>query len=91
MFECKKSYELVIDQSNYFAFEIDDIEKRQAMSNLTAAYSQDAAYQLRDLTDQYLAGLMAAGAKSKLDPLSGATATKFRIATYESTNEALMA
>ena len=65
-----------ITQSKYFAFEIDDVEKRQAMNNLTAAYSQDAAYKLRDLTDQYLAGLMAAGAKSKLDPISGATATK---------------
>ena len=58
------------------AGELDDVEKRQAMNNLTAAYSQDAAYKLRDLTDQYLAGLMAAGAKSKLDPISGATATK---------------
>lgn len=72
----KDAGELVINQSKYFAFEIDDVEKRQAMNNLTAAYSQDAAYKLRDLTDQYLAGLMAAGAKSKLDPISGATATK---------------
>ena len=58
----KDAGELVINQSKYFAFEIDDVEKRQAMNNLTAAYSQDAAYKLRDLTDQYLAGLMAAGA-----------------------------
>ena len=72
----KHAGELVINQSKYFAFEIDDVEKRQAMNNLTAAYSRDAAYKLRDLTDQYLAGLMAAGAKSKLDPISGATATK---------------
>ena len=72
----KDAGELVINQSKYFAFEIDDVEKRQAMNNLTAAYSRDAAYKLRDLTDQYLAGLMAAGAKSKLDPSSGATATK---------------
>ena len=33
--------ELVINQSKYFAFEIDDVEKRQAMNNLTAAYSRD--------------------------------------------------
>ena len=59
----KDAGELVIDQSKYFAFEIDDVEKRQAMNNLTAAYSRDAAYKLRDLTDQYLAGLMAADAK----------------------------
>lgn len=70
----KNAGELVINQSKYFAFEIDDVEKRQAMNNLTAAYSRDAAYKLRDLTDQYLAGLMAAGAKSKLDPISGDTA-----------------
>lgn len=68
--------ELVIDQSKYFAFEIDDVEKRQAMNNLTAAYSQDAAYKLRDLADQYLAGLMEADAKSKLNTAVVATATK---------------
>ncbi|MBW3088822.1 coat protein [Bifidobacterium sp. 82T24] len=68
--------ELVIDQSKYFAFEVDDVEKRQSMNDLSARYSEDAAYQLRDLADQYVAGLMAKGAKSKLDPLSGATATK---------------
>ena len=72
----KDAGELVINQSKYFAFEIDDVEKRQAMNDLTAVYSRDAAYKLSDLADQYLAGLMAAGAKSKLDPISGATATK---------------
>ena len=40
----KDAGELVINQSKYFAFEIDDVEKRQAMNNLTAAYSRDAAY-----------------------------------------------
>ena len=68
----KDAGELVINQSKYFAFEIDDVEKRQAMNNLTAAYSQDAAYKLRDLTDQYLAGATATTAYDTIVDLATA-------------------
>ncbi|MFD3498789.1 N4-gp56 family major capsid protein [Streptomyces sp. NPDC058678] len=54
---------LVIDQSKYFAFEVDDIEKRQAMNGgaVLTEQARKAAYKLRDVADQYVAGLMAAG------------------------------
>ncbi|MFJ4907717.1 N4-gp56 family major capsid protein [Streptomyces sp. NPDC093249] len=54
---------LVINQSKYFAFEVDDIEKRQAKSGgrVLSEQARKAAYKLRDVADIYVAGLMAAG------------------------------
>ncbi|WP_228979702.1 N4-gp56 family major capsid protein [Streptomyces sp. DH12] len=54
---------LVIDQAKYFAFEVDDVEKRQAMNGgaVLTEQARKAAYKLRDVADQYVAGLMAAG------------------------------
>jgi hypothetical protein len=54
---------LVIDQSKYFAFEVDDIEKRQALNGgkVLTEQARKAAYKLRDVADQYVAGIMAAG------------------------------
>lgn len=52
---------LVIDQSKYFGFEVDDIEKRQAANDVIAPATANAAYQLADLADKFLASLMAAG------------------------------
>lgn len=52
---------LVIDQSKYFAFEVDDIEKRQARGNVMDEAAMEAAYGLADTADAYLSALMAAG------------------------------
>jgi hypothetical protein len=54
---------LVIDQSKYFAFEVDDVEKRQAFNGgrVLTEQARKAAYKLRDTADAYVAGLMAAG------------------------------
>lgn len=54
---------LLIDQAKYFAFEVDDLEKRQARSGgmVLTEQARKAAYRLRDTADQYVAGLMAAG------------------------------
>lgn len=52
---------LVIDQSKYFAFEVDDIEKRQARGDVLDEQARRAAYLLRDVADQHLAAKMAAG------------------------------
>jgi len=53
---------LVIDQAKYFNFQIDDIDKAQIKPELMNAATQRAAYALADTSDQYIAGLMAAGA-----------------------------
>lgn len=54
---------LLIDQSKYFAFEVDDVEKRQALNGgaILTEQARKAAYKLRDVADTYVAGLMAAG------------------------------
>lgn len=54
---------LLIDQAKYFAFEIDDVEARQAKSGgaVLTEQARKAAYKLRDIADQFVAGLMAAG------------------------------
>lgn len=52
---------LAIDQSKYFAFEVDDVEQRQARGPLLDKQAKRAAYKLRDVADQFVAGLMLAG------------------------------
>lgn len=48
---------LVIDQSKYWAFKVDDVDKRQAKGNVMPEAMSRAAYRLRDVADQYIAGL----------------------------------
>lgn len=50
---------LLIDQSKYFAFEVDDIDLRQAKSGgaLMDEAAMEAAYALADAADQYVASL----------------------------------
>ncbi|MFD7990741.1 N4-gp56 family major capsid protein [Streptomyces mexicanus] len=54
---------LLIDQAKYFAFEVDDVEKRQSRNGgaVLTEQARKAAYKLRDVADAYVAGLMAAG------------------------------
>jgi hypothetical protein len=52
---------LLIDQSKYFAFEVDDIEKRQARGDVMGEQARKSAYLLRDVADQHVAAKMAAG------------------------------
>lgn len=48
---------LTVDQAKYWAFEIDDVDKRQAKSDLIPQAMSEAAYALADTVDQYVAGL----------------------------------
>ena len=63
--------QLVIDQSPYFAWEIDDIDRRQVRDggNLMASAINRSAFKLRDTADTFLATTMAAGAGEVFDPL----------------------
>jgi len=53
---------LLIDQSKYFAFEVDDIDMRQAKDGgaLMSEAADEAAYALADVADLYVAGLYTA-------------------------------
>lgn len=48
---------IVIDESHYFAFKVDDIDSRQAAGNVIPEAMNRAAYQLADLVDQTIAAL----------------------------------
>lgn len=52
---------LLIDQQKYFDFMLDDVDKVQAMPGLLEAATRSAAYGLSDVTDQFVAALLAAG------------------------------
>jgi N4-gp56 family major capsid protein len=47
---------LVVDQAKYFAFQVDDIDMRQAKGNVIPQAMSEAAYGLADVIDQYVAG-----------------------------------
>lgn len=46
---------LVVDQSKYFAFEVDDVDARQAAGNVIPQSMDEAAYAFADIIDQYIA------------------------------------
>lgn len=46
---------LVVDQAKYFAFQVDDIDQRQAAGNVIPQAMDEAAFALADVVDQYLA------------------------------------
>jgi hypothetical protein len=48
---------LLIDQSKYFNFQIDDVDKAQQKPKVMSEAMREAAYALADVADQYIAGL----------------------------------
>lgn len=46
---------LVVDQSKYFAFEVDDVDQRQIAGSVMSTAAERAAYKLADTIDQYIA------------------------------------
>lgn len=48
---------LTVDQAKYFAFFVDDVDKRQAKGNVIPEAMRRAAYRLADNVDQYVAAL----------------------------------
>lgn len=67
---------LVIDQSKYFAFEVDDVDARQVRDagNLVSSAIARAAYKLSDTADSFLATTMTTGAGNVLTAQDVATA-----------------
>lgn len=57
---------LVVDQAKYFAFEVDDVDARQAAGNVIPEAMAEAAYALADVADKYVEGLLRAGAANSL-------------------------
>lgn len=68
---------MLIDQAKAFAFEIDDIDLRQARSGgaLMSEAARRAAFGLRDKADQHVAGRMIVGATNAIGVVDATTAT----------------
>ena len=67
---------LVIDQSKYFAFQVDDVDQRQARNGgqLLTKGASEAAYALSDVADKFLGNLMATNAGNVIAAGDAATA-----------------
>lgn len=57
---------LVIDQCKYWAFQVDDVNQRQAAGDVIPAATSEAAYALADVQDQYVAGLYTQAASANV-------------------------
>jgi len=49
---------LVVDQAKYFAFDVDDVNKRQALGGWVESMTRAAAYKLASTADAYLSAAM---------------------------------
>lgn len=56
--------ELKIDQAKYFNFQVKDIDNAQSNPKVVDAAMQRASYNINDVIDNYLAGLLLSGVKS---------------------------
>jgi len=74
---------LVVDQADYFAFTVDDIDRRQALSGFVESTSQGAAYNLAVDADTYLVTAMVAAANGTSTDLGA----KFVLANDVTANE----
>lgn len=63
---------LVIDQSKYFSFEVDDVDARQAAGSVMAEGMSEAAFALADITDRFIAGLYTGAQSANVIGTSGA-------------------
>lgn len=64
---------LTIDQADYFAFEVDDVEATQAAGDVKGPLTGNAGYKMADKVDQYIAGLMDKGATTSVKDITAVT------------------
>lgn len=67
---------LVVDQEKYWAFTVDDVDKRQAKGEFVTGTMTEAAYAVSDVVDQYVASFYTqAQAANQLGTIAVPTAT----------------
>lgn len=72
-----EDFTLVVDQANYFAFKIDDIEAAHSHVNFMSMASDRAAYRLRDQYDQDVLGYLSGYTQSALHASPDTARTTF--------------
>lgn len=58
------SVKLIIDQQNYFAFKVGDIQKYQSVVDLQGSQAEEAAYGIKNVMDKYFLSLYAGAANT---------------------------
>jgi N4-gp56 family major capsid protein len=66
--------DLLIDQKEYFAFKVDDVERAQALPGFVEEASTSAAYGLRDNADESMSAAMYAAVNNTANDLGAFTA-----------------
>lgn len=69
---------LVIDQSKYFHFQVDDVDQAQQTPKVMAAAMAEAAYALADVADQFLAAKYD-DAGTDMDPITPTADTAYEL------------
>jgi hypothetical protein len=72
-----EDFTLVVDQANYYAFKIDDIEAAHSHVNFMQMASDRAAYRIRDQYDQDVLGYLAGYQQSAKHAAAGTARTTF--------------
>lgn len=74
---------LTIDQSDYFAFKVDDLDKVQAKADLTGNFTNSAAYNMALNVEKYISGLMDKAATAPAKTISVTTPSDAYLAVVE--------
>jgi hypothetical protein len=82
---------LVIDQMKYFAFDVDDVIRRQAINGWVTSVTRAAAYKLLDKVDTYISGIMYTAVNGTANDIGAVTADVSDNNTYGSVLVALRA
>lgn len=74
---------LTIDQSDYFAFKVNDLDKVQAKADLTGNFTNSAAYNMALNVEKYISGLMDRAATDPAKTISVTTPSDAYLAVVE--------
>lgn len=74
---------LTIEQSDYFAFKVNDLDKVQAKADLTGNFTNSAAYNMALNVEKYISGLMDKAATAPAKTISVTTPSDAYLAVVE--------
>lgn len=74
---------LTIDQSDYFAFKVNDLDKVQAKADMTGNFTNSAAYNMALNVEKYISGLMDKAATAPAKTISVTTPSDAYLAVVE--------
>ena len=79
----KEAAVLKIDQSDYFAFKVNDLDKTQAKADLTGKFTNSAAYNMMKNVENYISNLMDAAVSTPAKTVAVGTPADAYLAVVE--------